>query len=565
MLSKKLSLLPLLAVAMGGSALAQGDDCSTATAITGTGSWAFDNTILLDSTFNGGGSCAAGASTINQDGFFQWTVPASGDYQFDTFGSSFDTKLSVHAGIGCAATCVAYNDDSGGLQSMVSLTGLVAGDQYLVQVGGYGTAQGTGSLNISAFVNPCATDDIYEDNDTCATATVLTPGTYTNLMTIIGDSDFYEIAIPAGSIMLWDETYDPTFDADMFVYDNACGTQLATVYGDWSYTTGAVAETIVVEVHQWASSTDPCSPYEFTLSIGPDPCNVADDSFEDNDDCATATMVADGTYAGLMLFPTDNDYFTFCVPNGATVSVDILFTDANADLDLFLREASSAYCGTGYNGLNELLAYGYSVTDNENATWTNTLGYDATLVAEVDWFAAGTQQCNGYDLVISGSGGCGGGAFSTYCDPADVNSTGSPAVLAGSFGSGVGSDLHLEATQGPNLEFGYFLVGTGFSDPGLALPQGGHLCFDLSGAFGRYNVAGGALNSIGRFDAAGVLQNLVGTSTVTSGFDVPTTLPLTGSPTIMSGDTWYFQLWYRDTPAGAGSANLSNGLAVTFP
>ncbi|MEZ6005121.1 MAG: hypothetical protein R3F33_13135 [Planctomycetota bacterium] len=59
-----------------------------------------------------------------------------------------------------------------------------------------------------------------------------------------------------------------------------------------------------------------------------DPCNVADDSFEDNDDCATATMVADGTYAGLMLFPTDNDYFTFCVPNGATVSVDILFTDA---------------------------------------------------------------------------------------------------------------------------------------------------------------------------------------------------------------------------------------------
>ncbi|MEZ6005122.1 MAG: hypothetical protein R3F33_13140 [Planctomycetota bacterium] len=164
----------------------------------------------------------------------------------------------------------------------------------------------------------------------------------------------------------------------------------------------------------------------------------------------------------------------------------------------------------------------------------------------------------------SAAAGCGGGAFSTYCDPARRNLTGSPAVLAGSFGSGVGSDLHLEATQGPNLEFGYFLVGTGFSDPGLALPQGGHLCFDLSGA-GRYNVAGGALSSIGRFDAAGVLQNLVGTSTVTSGFDVPTTLPLTGSPTIMSGDTWYFQLWYRDTPAGAGSANLSNGLAVTFP
>ncbi|MEZ6005120.1 MAG: hypothetical protein R3F33_13130 [Planctomycetota bacterium] len=120
MLHKKLTLLPILAVAMGGAALAQGDDCSTATAISGTGTWALDTTVLTTSAFNGGGACAAGASTINQDGFFQWTVPASGDYQFDTFGSSFDTKLSVHAGIGCAATCVAYNDDSGGLQSMVS-------------------------------------------------------------------------------------------------------------------------------------------------------------------------------------------------------------------------------------------------------------------------------------------------------------------------------------------------------------------------------------------------------------------------------------------------------------
>ncbi|MEZ6003464.1 MAG: hypothetical protein R3F17_12720 [Planctomycetota bacterium] len=151
-----------------------------------------------------------------------------------------------------------------------------------------------------------------------------------------------------------------------------------------------------------------------------------------------------------------------------------------------------------------------------------------------------------------------------FCDPADVNSTGFPVSIAGSFGTGVGSDLHLEATGGPALEFGYFLVGTASLDPGIALPQGGHLCLDTAGSLGRYNISG-AGNSIGQFDGAGVLQNLVGNSTVGSGFDVPATVPIAGSPAILTGSTWYFQLWYRDTPAGPGSANLSNGLAVTFP
>ncbi|MEZ6002890.1 MAG: hypothetical protein R3F33_01775 [Planctomycetota bacterium] len=158
----------------------------------------------------------------------------------------------------------------------------------------------------------------------------------------------------------------------------------------------------------------------------------------------------------------------------------------------------------------------------------------------------------------------GGGVGTAFCHPADANSTGVPAELSASFGTGVGSDLHLEGTNGPAGEFGYFLVGSGFVDPGLALPQGGHLCLDTAQSLGRYNVSG-VLNSVGQFDGSGVLQNLVGTSAVGSGFDVPATVPIAGNPAIMAGDTWYFQLWYRDTPAGTGSANLSNGLAVTFP
>ncbi len=149
----------------------------------------------------------------------------------------------------------------------------------------------------------------------------------------------------------------------------------------------------------------------------------------------------------------------------------------------------------------------------------------------------------------------------SFCDPADNNSTGVPTILSGSMGSGIGSGLHLEASQGPDTQFGFILVGTGVSDPGMLVSQG-HLC--LSGtagnSLGRYNVAGGALNSTGQFDSSGVLQNLVGTSTVGSGFDVPTPVPSIGG-SIGAGSTWHFQLWHREAN---GESNFSNGLSVTF-
>ncbi len=152
--------------------------------------------------------------------------------------------------------------------------------------------------------------------------------------------------------------------------------------------------------------------------------------------------------------------------------------------------------------------------------------------------------------------------FTSFCSPADTNSTGLPTRLIGGFGFGVGSGLHLEGYDGPPGQFGYILVGTGSSEPGISLGSG-HLCLATSGSnqLGRYNVTGGVHNSIGIFDATGRLINGVGTSTSGTGFDVPSTVPIPGLPTIMAGDVWHFQLWHRETNSGS---NLSNGLSVRF-
>ncbi len=158
----------------------------------------------------------------------------------------------------------------------------------------------------------------------------------------------------------------------------------------------------------------------------------------------------------------------------------------------------------------------------------------------------------------------GGGVGTPFCDPNENNSTGLPTVMTASFGTGVGSDLSLESSQGPSGQFGYFLVGTASSEPGVMLTNSqGRLCLALGGgnSIGRYNVTGTSFNSLGQFDAAGEMQNLSGTSTSGAGFDVPTTVPIAGSPTIMTGSTWHFQLWHREN---GGLSNFSNGLSVDF-
>jgi formylglycine-generating enzyme required for sulfatase activity len=151
----------------------------------------------------------------------------------------------------------------------------------------------------------------------------------------------------------------------------------------------------------------------------------------------------------------------------------------------------------------------------------------------------------------------------SFCNVVN-NSTGLPTTLTGSFGSGVGSDLHLEVTQGVPGDFGYFLAGNEATS-GVAISNG-LLCLVGTGTAQvfRYNLGGGPSNSVGQFDNSGVLQNLVGTSSTGSGFDLPSSIPGNTPIMILSGDTWHFQLWHRDSGVQAGESNFSNGLSVTF-
>jgi len=120
------------------------DDCSDAKPIGDVTDLAFDTT---DATFDGPGHCMTSPNI-----WYIYTASCSGDVTVSLLGSSYDTMLAVYKGAACyptASDLVECNDDAGSAYQSEVTFAAVSGSQYLIEVGGYGSAKGQGILNVS--------------------------------------------------------------------------------------------------------------------------------------------------------------------------------------------------------------------------------------------------------------------------------------------------------------------------------------------------------------------------------------------------------------------------------
>lgn len=133
-----------------------GDACTGATTAT-QGTYVGCTT---NATVEGSSSCVAGLQ-VAPDVFFSYVAPATGTVNMDTFGSAFNTVLSVHEG--CPATsnnAIACNDDWSIFEQTSSLQAhVIKGHEYIVRVGGVDGAKGGFVLHVGALVpDPCPAD-----------------------------------------------------------------------------------------------------------------------------------------------------------------------------------------------------------------------------------------------------------------------------------------------------------------------------------------------------------------------------------------------------------------------
>jgi hypothetical protein len=119
------------------------DDCYNAKLIGNVTDLTFDTS---KATFDGPGHCMTGPNI-----WYIYTAFCSGEVTVSLCGSSYDTKLAVYNGAGCnpsLSRLIECNDDFCGWQSQVSFDVLV-GQQYLIEVGGFGNDAGEGMISIS--------------------------------------------------------------------------------------------------------------------------------------------------------------------------------------------------------------------------------------------------------------------------------------------------------------------------------------------------------------------------------------------------------------------------------
>ena len=212
-------------------------------------------------------------------------------------------------------------------------------------------------------------------------------------------------------------------------------------------------------------------------------------------------------------------------PGNVWAQVDILVDNTAGTVSIFFEDTLTFFGDT--NGTtNGQVNFGlYDRFASLSGPTSFTL-FDNFVVTEIFGFPVGTSYCT----AAANSTGVTGSISALGSDVAANN-----AVLL------VGSDL-------PNNQFGYFLnsMTQGFVPmPGVSQ---GNIC--LGGGLGRYNGPGQVLNS------------------GTSG-GVELTLDLTATPTPMgptavtAGQTWNFQLWYRDLNP-MPTSNFTDGVSISF-
>jgi len=128
------------------------DNCADATAIV-DGMYAFDTRAATTDGAPAAQCNFSGYSQINADIWYCYTATTSGNLTVDTcHAADFDTKLAVYEGCVCPPTSIlGCNDDAAGcgVTSLVTVP-IVSGRSYLIRVGGYRAAKGTGRLTISS-------------------------------------------------------------------------------------------------------------------------------------------------------------------------------------------------------------------------------------------------------------------------------------------------------------------------------------------------------------------------------------------------------------------------------
>ncbi len=113
----------------------------------------------------------AACGSLARDVWYLYTATCTGAVTIETCGATgYDSVLAAYNGPTCIGAELACNDDTCGLQSRITINA-TQGSQYLIRIGGFQGANGTGTVVIA--------NDCPSPNDSCSGALPISAGTTT--------------------------------------------------------------------------------------------------------------------------------------------------------------------------------------------------------------------------------------------------------------------------------------------------------------------------------------------------------------------------------------------------
>ena len=428
-----------------------------------------------------------------------------------------------------------------------------AAQDVLLKITSGAAFQGCGNYDLSVLVDACPGDDQMEPNDSCSTASYFGFATSPDIPELQrlssqdGNDDWFEVDIPSGATIDASILFEHAVaDMDLQITGpgGGCGSVLQTSESttdnesvSWTNTTGAAA-TIGLRAYFFGSAAgNTCCNYELEFDL----LVLPDDEFEDNDTICAAAAPVIGVYSDLLVYDGDSDFYKLIAPNGSRAKFAIDFDHSAGDLDLRLWDITQGCAGA------ILVDQSESVTDYEEVSFENTQFGLGEYAVEVFYFP-NDGGSNDYSLTV---------ALGDISDLGEqvcravVNSTGLGAETFASGSAFVGdNDVLLRTNDLPSNAFGFYNTSMGFrlvENPG---GSSGDLC--IAGApIGRYVGPGQILNS----GSAGSFQMAL---------DLNSMPQPSGPVGALSGETWFFQAWYRDSSPAGPTSNFSGAIRILF-
>ncbi len=349
--------------------------------------------------------------TVATTGTDRWNFTTDGPslYTADTLGcrdGNFDTILALHPvnEDGSLGDSIDSNDDNADFgDTCSSLAGVLDAGNYALVVSGF-----AGRPVVGYELATRIWQNVGEGGDF-------------NGATSRDGNDLYVLPLEsAGEVSVSVGDDGCPGDTRMWIYtNNADGEREQVAFNDDSNglcsAITAQLEVGVYEIEVDGFGGQPVPPYVLRVALPPvaavevcddDVDNDLDDAVDcDDDDCAedarcvalacsadalsenhdqdAATAIRPGVYEDLAVCAGADDWFTIDVCAGGSLRADILFANADGDLDAAMTNAN-----------NDRLASGLSVTDNESLAFVN----DGDAAVQVYLRVYAFQGANDYDL-----------------------------------------------------------------------------------------------------------------------------------------------------------------------